>query len=99
MTTYELMARYDARQSFYGKAKVIVLKNGDQALRSYDTIVALIKDGQPIIRDLYSPTTTRHQKEFLKQNGFYVETRKDLEKLFPSSDKEFKEFIEIERQI
>lgn len=88
MEIYELMARYDARQSFYGKAKVIELPN-KTALKSYDTIVAVIKDGQPMVRGDYSQTTTRHIKEFLKQNGFWVETKKDIMKFFVDDETEF----------
>lgn len=94
--TYELMARYDARQSFYGKALVIELKNGDQALKSYNTIVAVIKNGNAFVRGIYSQTTTRHIKEFLKQNGFYVGTTKDLEKLIPKNENEF---IRVEKAL
>lgn len=88
MEIYELMARYDARQSFYGKAKVIELSN-KTALKSYDTIVAVIKDGKPMVRGDYSQTTTRHIKEFLKQNGFWVETKKDIMKFFVDDETEF----------
>lgn len=63
MQIYSLNCRYDSRQSFYDKAKVKVLT-------SYDTPVALIEDDKVYIDELYSQTTLRHIKEFLKQNGF-----------------------------
>lgn len=91
MEIYELTARYDARQSFYGKAQVIELPN-KTVLKSYDTIVAVIKDGKPMVRGDYSQTTTRHIKEFLKQNGFWVETKKDIMKFFVDDETEFEEF-------
>lgn len=70
--TFDLDARFDARQSFYGKAKIIV--DGDKTiLRSYDTAVAIIDgDGKLKVRGKYSQTTTRHTKEFAKQNDFDI---------------------------
>lgn len=88
MEMYELTARYDARQSFYGKAQVIELPN-KTVLKSYDTIVAVIRDGKPMVRGDYSQTTTRHIKEFLKQNGFWVETKKDIMKFLVDDETEF----------
>lgn len=80
----ELMPRYDSRASFYGKAKI----EADYPvvrLISYTTHVASIFfDGQPdsqgkaVIHGLYSATTTRHIKEFLKQYGFKVESTKQI---------------------
>lgn len=68
----ELEARYDARQSFYGKAHVIDHGNGRYELQSYDTIVAEVKCGKLIWDAIgrYSTTTNRHIREFIKQ---YVE--------------------------
>lgn len=67
---YELVPVYDARQSFYRKAFVHIDGNGNKQLYSYKTLVAEIKDGVPKLHGKYSQTTTRHQKEFLKQEGF-----------------------------
>jgi len=66
---YELTARYDARQSFYGKAHVIDHGNGKLELQSYNTIVAEIDNGRLIYDKLgeYSMTTNRHIREFIKQ--------------------------------
>ena len=70
---YELDARYDARKSFYGKAHVAEYPDGRKVLVSYSTEVAEITaDGKPVIYGKYSQTTTRHQKEFLKQHGFSI---------------------------
>ena len=79
MTVYELTARYDARQSFYSKAKVIESTEG-LSLLSYDTIVAEIKNGKAEVYGTYSQTTLRHIKEFLKQNGFKAENKAQIEK-------------------
>ena len=55
------------RKSFYGKAKVVDKGNGEYELRSYDTIVSRAKNGKVTHLGKYSPTTTRHQREFEKQ--------------------------------
>jgi hypothetical protein len=73
----KLKPEYDRRKSFYGKAKVFVEGN-DKTLISYSVKVAEIKDGKPIVYGLYSNTTTRHIKDFLKQNGFKAETSKQI---------------------
>jgi hypothetical protein len=80
----ELQARYDARDSFYGKARV----QADYpivSLWSYDTRVAQIEyNGQPddkgvaTVYGYYSQTTFRHIKEFLKQYGFWAENKKQI---------------------
>lgn len=83
----ELQALYDSRKSFYGKAMVLV--NPDKAtgdeythtLLSYNTPVAAIRaDGKAVVFGLYSATTTRHIREFLKQHGFKADTSKQIEK-------------------
>ena len=64
---YELAARYDSRQSFYGKAKVIEHDNGIIELMSYSTIVSRCKNGVVEHLGKWSQTTSRHQREFEKQ--------------------------------
>jgi hypothetical protein len=83
----ELAPRYDARASFYGKAHVIdnpePAKNEEytKLLRSYETVVcAITASGKAKVFGLYSTTTTRHIKEFLKQNGFKADTSKQIMK-------------------
>ena len=80
---YDLECRYDARQSFYGKAKVKTFVNDNniifrKELYSYGTLVATMvcEDYKGKIEKIiyeyfgkYSQTTTRHQKEFFRQNG------------------------------
>lgn len=82
---YELVPQYDARQSFYGKAEILEAKNKnvvDYKLFSYETLVAKITIiGNNIIYHYfgkYSTTTTRHQKEFYKQNGLNDKEIKEL---------------------
>lgn len=73
----KLQTQYDRRKSFYGKA--VVFKEGDKlVLRSYSTDVAYIENGKPVVNGLYSATTTRHIKEFLRQNGFKAESSKQI---------------------
>ena len=76
----ELCPYYDSAQSFYGKAKVFEIEN-DVFLMSYDTIVAFFNKNTRTVGvvDTYSATTLRHIKEFLKQNGFKAETKKQIE--------------------
>ena len=67
MKIFELVPRYDARKSFYGKARVIDHENGTIELQSYDTIVSRCVNGKVEELGKWSATTTRHQKEFRKQ--------------------------------
>lgn len=81
MKNYEmeiLEPRYDSRKSFYRKA--YVCKRGKELdLYSYDTLVAIIDRKGTVTIDLsHSITTNRHIKEFLKQNGFVAETKKQM---------------------
>lgn len=82
---YELNAINDSRQSFYGKAHVLV--SGDTlTLRSYSTNVATIspdpETGERVakVRGTYSATTLRHIKDFLIQNGFRADTKAQIVK-------------------
>lgn len=92
----ELQAKYDSRASFYGKANVEVQKNSYELVRnlySYNTLVgSIIMDftKSPIIEKYiylgkFSQTTTRHQKEFFKQNGL---SDKEIEELFKNGQLE-----------
>lgn len=70
---YELQARYDACQSFYGKAQVQVNADGSKYLYSYGTLVAIRRpDGLMDINGIWSQTTSRHQREFMRQEGFQI---------------------------
>lgn len=63
----DLTARFDSRQSFYGKAKILEDEEGNIYLLSYSTIVSVCKNGKIEHLGKWSQTTTRHQKEFEKQ--------------------------------
>ena len=67
MKIFELVPRYDARKSFYGKARVVDHEDGTLELQSYDTIVSRCVNGKVEELGKWSATTTRHQKEFRKQ--------------------------------
>lgn len=67
MKIFELVPRYDARKSFYGKARVIDHEDGTIELQSYDIIVSRCINGKVEELGKWSQTTTRHQKEFRKQ--------------------------------
>ncbi len=73
----ELACNFDARQSFYGKA-IVRLEDGKLILTSYVTDVAYIEKEKAFVNGRYSQTTTRHIKEFLKQNGFKADTMKQV---------------------
>lgn len=83
---YDLIPQYDARASFYGKAKIEEYQDKKAKtlhLLSYNTFVAnIVEYNDKIIYEYfgkYSQTTTRHQKEFFKQNGL---TEKQIKELF-----------------
>ncbi len=77
MQAYELSTKYDSRASFYGKARVEI-EDTTKQLFSYNTHVASIKDGKPMVFGTYSQTTLRHIKEFLQQNGFKADNNKQI---------------------
>ena len=77
MKTYNLESRYDSRESFYGKAKVIDFGK-KLSLISYNTEVAVydketkeleIKESEYSENGKYSQTTSRHIREFAAQTG------------------------------
>lgn len=78
---YELSPQYDSRQSFYGKARVEE-SDSTATLYSYNTKVVEIRkiaedDVQVVLFNvpkLFSKTTTRHIKEFLKQSGLQADS-------------------------
>lgn len=84
---YALSCRYDTRQSFYGKEVVEereykTRKSKAISLFSYGTLVAMVNEyeNKKVFNYLgkYSQTTTRHQKEFFKQNGLSDRQIKEL---------------------
>lgn len=60
----DLDAEPVGRRSFSGKAKVMTMLDGAKVLKSYDTIVAVIRNGSLKVRDYYSHTTSSHVKAF-----------------------------------
>lgn len=70
MKIFELVARFDSRKSFYGKAHVIDHENGLLELQSYNTIVSRCNNGKVVHLGKWSQTTSRHQREFEKQFAF-----------------------------
>lgn len=95
----ELIPRYDSRQSFYGKAIVETKEDNisyNELLFSYDTLVAIYtKDKKTNLKQYtycgkYSQTTSRHQKEFFKQNGL---TDKQIKELIKEGHLEVTEWI------
>ena len=86
---YELEARHDSRNSFYGKALVKALDNGDLELYSYYTKVAKYspKTTKAVIYGGYeyenlTATSLRHIKEFLKQMNMPTGSKKELIKMY-----------------
>ena len=81
----ELECINDSRKSFYGKA---IVKDSEDCLMgeriliktlfSYGTEVAFIENGIAVVLGQWSATTSRHIKEFLKQNGFKAEDTKQI---------------------
>ena len=74
----ELKPQYDNRKSFYNKANVKT-ENNKLILISYKTEVCFIENNKVNIKGFYSDTTLRHIKEFLKQNGFKADNKKQIE--------------------
>lgn len=77
---YDLAPEFDYHKSFHGKARVNTKDDKNKELYSYNTLVAEIVDGEPMVYNLQSATTLRHVKEFLRQNGFKAETIKQIDK-------------------
>ena len=74
----QLEPKFENVKSYYEKAYVHYYDNGNSALFSYGTLVADIKDNMPSVYMLYSQTTLRHIKEYLKQNGFEAKNKQQI---------------------
>ena len=91
---YDLSPQYDSRNSFYGKAKVDTgADNKGNKLYSYNTLVAELKDGKPVVYGTYSATTLRHIKDWLKQNGFKADSAKQIMADYGVKDESCKEAV------
>ena len=67
MLVTELIPQYINQKSFYRKAFTVVV--GDMVIfKSYDAMPCYISKGVIKLNGLYSQTTTRHIREFLRQN-------------------------------
>lgn len=89
---YDLTPQYDSRKSFYSKAKVDTGDKGDKnRLYSYNTLVAEIKNGKPVVYGTYSATTLRHIKDWLRQNGFKADSSKQIMADYGTKDESLKE--------
>lgn len=72
MKKYYLIPQWpESAKSFYKKAIVIEMDNGDKILQSYETEVCKIDSNGEFVRlwDGYSVTTTRHINSFLRHEG------------------------------
>jgi hypothetical protein len=82
----ELVPIFDNRRSFYGKA-IVYHRDDGVHLYSYRTHVCSVIDNVYGKRfRLFdgwdcSPTTLRHVKEFLRQHGFQVDSKKEIEEM------------------
>lgn len=76
---YELTPIYSREKSFYRKA-IVEIEDNKKTLYSYNTKVAIIENKKAVVLGIYSNTTLRHIKEFLKQDGFNAESKAQIEK-------------------
>lgn len=100
----KLNPKFDHRKSFYGKARVLEKDDGTKVLYSYGTPVVRIRNGEAtLLTKGYlgwssSPTTLRHVKDFLQQNGFKAGSYKDLAKMYKVEQAEFGEGVKKGKQ-
>ena len=82
----ELRPVIDRHKSFYKNAKILIDKNGNKYLQSYDSIIAEVVNGKVEINtNVYlwdSKTSLRHLKDFLYQLGYKIGTKQELEKMY-----------------
>ncbi len=83
MNEYYLGAKYDGKKSFSKKARGRE-QNGVKTLKSCGTNLVCVDRGKACVFGTYSQTTIRHIKEFLKQQGFKVESTAQIVKDYPS---------------
>lgn len=84
---YDLTPQFDTRRSFYNKARIDTgSDNSENKLYSYNTLVAEMVDGKPVVYNVQSGTTLRHVKEWLRQNGFKAETKSQIIRDYGADD-------------
>ena len=77
---YQLESIHGTQKSFYGKATITELENGNKILTSYNTNVCVLDEDNKIIEiGYYSQTTARHINEFLQQHGHDKMSKKEIE--------------------
>lgn len=81
---YNLEPHFDSRNSFYGKAVVVVADDGTKTLYSYGTPVVKKRCNRVTLGDMFdcSMTTLRHVKEALRQWGYVPMSKKEIAKTF-----------------
>lgn len=82
--TMELRPEFGHVKSYYGKARVIKSKEGEMILQSYETLIAIYKEGifKMLCEESHlTNTTLRHLNEFMQQMGLEKKTKKELVKL------------------
>ena len=91
MTEQDLKPLFDGAKSFYKKVQVRE-EDGKKTLISYKTEVCEIKGKKALIitehPKVFSQTTLRHIKEFLKQNGFKAENKAQLKADYVNKEKD-----------
>lgn len=93
-----LSPQYDSRKSFYNKAHVDTgNKDDENKLYSYNTLVAEIKNGKPVVYGTYSKTTLRHIKDWLKQNDFTANTAQQIMADYGVKNESF-EHVDVETE-
>lgn len=74
------------QKSFYGKAKILIDSEGNTFLKSYDSIIAEVKNGKVKINtDVYmwdSQTSLKHLKSFLHILGYEIGTKQQLIEMY-----------------
>lgn len=74
------------QKSFYGKAKILMDNEGNTFLKSYDSIIAEVKNGKVKINtDVYmwdSQTSLKHLKSFLYSLGYEIGTKQELVEMY-----------------
>ena len=93
ISMYDLNCCFDARQNFYGKARVEIFSDNSEILWSYSTPVACCVKSKIIVRGQYSQTTTRHIKEFIKQHNQSADNLKEILKLYYKEDFKWYKFL------
>ena len=69
------------QKSFYGKAKILIDSEGNTFLKSYDSIIAEVKNNT----DVYiwdSQNSLKHLKSFLHILGFEIGTKQQLIEMY-----------------